>query len=98
VGAKLLDTDGTVPHARRRERQAPAAACLLVRREAFAAVGGFDEDRHDGFADVDLCLRLGERGGRIVHQPRSVLRHLERRSAARPDHEAAGAQRLAGDG
>jgi GT2 family glycosyltransferase len=58
--------------ARRRETQAVSGACLLVRREAFDAVGGFDEAFGDCFGDVDLCLRLRARGA-VVYQPRSVV-------------------------
>jgi glycosyltransferase involved in cell wall biosynthesis len=58
---------------RRREAQAVSGACLLVRQTAFAAAGGFDEAYHERFADVDLCLRIGAAGGRVVYQPRAVL-------------------------
>ena len=40
----------------------PAGACLACRRADFEAVGGFDEDFHYWFEDVDLVLRLRERG------------------------------------
>jgi GT2 family glycosyltransferase len=40
----------------------PAAACLLVRRNDFEAIGGFDEEFFFWFEDVDLLLRLRERG------------------------------------
>ena len=33
------------------------AAFLLLRREAYAEVGGFDERYHMYCEDVDLCLR-----------------------------------------
>jgi len=87
---------GDAPEAnRRRELQAVTAACVLVRRDAFEALGGFDEAFLDCFADVDLCLRLGLRGGRLVYQPRSVLVHREGQSAGRHDHDAADARLLA---
>lgn len=56
---------------------AVTAACMLVRREDFAAVGGFDTAFHNGYEDVDLCLKLRERGRSILYCPRSVLYHLE---------------------
>jgi len=57
---------------RRRETQAVSGACLLVRRDAFVAVGGFDEELRERFGDVDLCLRIRAEG-EIVYQPRCVL-------------------------
>jgi len=63
---------------RRRELQAVSGACMVVRRELFDAVDGFTEEGPDALlADADLCLKIGERGARIVYQPRSTLVHLE---------------------
>lgn len=61
-----------------REVTAATAACLLVRAEAFAAVGGFDEENLAvAFNDVDLCLKLRKAGWRIVWTPFAELDHLE---------------------
>ena len=51
----------------------------LVRREAVAAVGGFDEDMRDGCEDWDLWLRLVERGYRGAIIP-EVLFFYRRRA------------------
>jgi GT2 family glycosyltransferase len=40
----------------------PAGACLACRRASFEAVGGFDEAFYYWFEDVDLVLRLQQRG------------------------------------
>ena len=53
---------------------AATAACLLVRRQAFDAIGGFDEHYVYGYEDVDLCLRLP---GRVALSRRAVLVHRE---------------------
>jgi len=53
------------------------AACLMVRREAFDGVGGFDEEYWNGYEDVDLCLSMREAGWRIYYEPASVLIHHE---------------------
>ncbi len=45
------------------------AACLLVRTSAYDAVGGLDEAFTVAFNDVDFCLRLREKGWRIVWTP-----------------------------
>lgn len=48
--------------------------CLMIRRELFVEIGGFDEtDFRRSLFDADLCLRLRERGLRIVHTPYAEL-------------------------
>ena len=54
-----------------------SAACLLVRRSAFNAVGGFDPRFAPVYCeDVDLCLTLAAGPGRVVYEPRSVVEHV----------------------
>jgi GT2 family glycosyltransferase len=53
------------------------AACLLIRADAYAAASGFDEAIAVGFGDVDLCLRVGEKGYRVVFCPFARLVHHE---------------------
>ncbi len=60
-----------------RRFQIVTAACALVRRETFEQVGGFDTAFVTGAEDVDLCLRLGERGYEVHYCHDSVLYHLE---------------------
>jgi GT2 family glycosyltransferase len=60
---------------------APCAAAALYRREAFEAVGGFDERYFCYFEDVDLGARLRARGGRVVFAPEAVVRHVGSASA-----------------
>ncbi len=53
-----------------------AAACLLVRRELFEALGGFDELFAPAyFEDADFCFRLAAQGWRTVYEPRSCVLH-----------------------
>ena len=62
---------------------AVTGACLAVRREDFARVGGWDTGYVIGdFEDSDLCLKLRALGRRIVYQPAVELTHLERQSFA----------------
>jgi len=71
---------------KRRELNAVTAACLLIRRNSFTDAGGFDEAYINGFEDADLCLKVRERQGRIVYQPKSVLFHLESQTDGRDSH------------
>jgi GT2 family glycosyltransferase len=60
-----------------RNYSAVTAACMMVRKEAFDAVGGFDEQLQVAFNDVDFCLRVRDRGYRIVWTPHCELVHHE---------------------
>ena len=51
------------------------AACVLVRRDAFEAVGGFDETFFMYFEDVDLCVRLEKAGWKLAQEPGAVVHH-----------------------
>jgi GT2 family glycosyltransferase len=68
-------------HDETRTVSAVTAACLLVAREKFIAVGGMDAECFQiDFNDVDLCLRLAARGWRTVYCAAATLIHHESRS------------------
>jgi GT2 family glycosyltransferase len=53
-------------------------ACLVLRRQVFEEVGGLEEQHLQvAFNDVDLCLRIRQRGYRILWTPYAELYHLE---------------------
>jgi O-antigen biosynthesis protein len=61
-----------------RTLSAVTGACAAIRRAVFFEVGGLDEAHLPvTFNDVDLCLRLGEYGYRVVWTPFAELFHLE---------------------
>lgn len=64
---------------------AVTAACMLVKREAFEEVGGFEEQLSVAFNDVDLCLRLREKGCLVVYNPYAELYHYESKSRGAED-------------
>lgn len=60
-----------------------AAACMLIRRETFRQLGGFDERYAPAYyEDSDLCLRLAERGLSVVYEPRARVTHARYGSGA----------------
>jgi GT2 family glycosyltransferase len=59
------------------------AACMLIRRDLFDEVGGFDESYRNGFEDVDLCFKARERGWLVGYTPESTLIHHESKSKGR---------------
>ncbi|ALS03197.1 glycosyl transferase family 2 [Enterococcus silesiacus] len=56
---------------------AVTAACLLMRKQDFDAVSGFDEDFTVAFNDVDLCLKVKELGRDNVWLHEAELYHFE---------------------
>lgn len=60
------------------EVDAVTGACLMIGAELFAALGGFNEtDFAITHNDVDLCLRVRERGLKVVYAPQATLIHKE---------------------
>jgi hypothetical protein len=57
---------------------AVTAACVMIRKGVFEEVGGFDEENLKiSFNDVDLCLRIREKGYSVVYTPYAELYHHE---------------------
>ncbi len=55
---------------------AVTAACMLIRKSVFFEVGGLDEVNFKVlFNDVDLCLKVRERGYKIVWTPYATVVH-----------------------
>ena len=84
-------------HALPQFTSAVTGACLVVMRERFLAVGGLDVRNFAvAYNDVDLCLRLNQRGWQAFYEPRAVLIHHE--SVSRGfDRDPAGSRRFAGE-
>jgi GT2 family glycosyltransferase len=58
-----------------RNCSAVSGACMMVRKQLFERLGGFDEKLPGAGADIDFCLRLREAGYRIVWTPEAELYH-----------------------
>lgn len=84
-------------HALPQFASAVTAACLVVRRDRYLAVGGLNEEQFKvAYNDVDLCLRLNARGWQSLYEPRAVLVHHE--SVSRGwDRDPIGAARFASE-
>ncbi len=68
---RMLDWD----HCASGEVDWVSGACLMVRRSAFVAAGGFDEAYFMYAEDVDLCWRLRRDGWRIGYEPGGRVVH-----------------------
>jgi GT2 family glycosyltransferase len=65
-----------------------SGACVMVRRQAFEAVGGMDERFFLYWEDADLCLRLKRAGWSTLFHPGAQITHLTGRSSAQARRES----------
>ena len=61
----------------RREAFCIGGAVLLIKKELYEEVGGFNEDFPRNYNDVDFCLRLRDRGYSCVVDPQIEVYHFE---------------------
>ena len=61
------------------------AACLLMKKSIFEEIGGFEEKLAYAFNDVDLCLRIREKGYLVVYNSEAWLYHYESKSRGLED-------------
>jgi len=67
-----------------RDVEQPAGALLMVRRDVWREIGGFDEGYFPlWFEDVDFCRRLADRGYRVRYVPEVVAKHTGGHSISR---------------
>lgn len=61
-----------------------SAACLLVRRDLFMQIGGFDSRYAPAYyEDADLCLQLNQAGYSVKLAPQAIVFHAEHASTNR---------------
>jgi GT2 family glycosyltransferase len=60
-----------------------SGAALLVAREVFAELGGFDAGYFMYYEDIDLCARAGDAGVAVVHEPGWRVEHVGGHSVGR---------------
>jgi glycosyltransferase involved in cell wall biosynthesis len=60
-----------------RNYSAVTAACMMVKKNVFDEVDGFDERYKVGFGDADFCLRVQKKGYLNVYTPYAELYHYE---------------------
>ncbi len=68
-----------------RDAGAVTGACIMLRRDVFTRIGGFDEHLAVTCNDVDLCLRVHAAGLRVVWTPGTELVHHESVSRGQDD-------------
>ncbi len=64
---------------------AVTAACMMMKKELFDSLGGFEEKLSVAFNDVDLCLRTVQAGKLIVYNPHVEMIHYESKSRGAED-------------
>lgn len=59
---------------------AVTAACMMIKRKMFEEVHGLNEELKVAFNDVDLCMKIREKGYLVVYTPFAELHHYESKS------------------
>lgn len=85
VGLKRYHSGYMHRESLQQDLSAVTAACMMVKREAYDAAGGFEERLAVAFNDVDFCLKIGEKGYRIVYDPYAELYHYESKTRGAED-------------
>ena len=71
-----------------------SGAAMMMRRDDFLGLGGFDEAYFLHVEDIDLCRTVREAGGKVWFEPRVQILHFGATSRASPwrveTHKAAG--------
>ena len=67
------------------EYSAVTAACMLVKKEDFLLVDGFDPKFVVAFNDIDFCMKLGQHKKKVVFTPYAQLYHYESKSRGMED-------------
>lgn len=85
--------DGMPRQARKNRRRYPTcdytewnavtAACMLIKTSVFKEIGGFDESYRNGFEDIDLCVKLKQKGYRHYVANKSRIYHMVSASPGR---------------
>ncbi len=64
---------------------AVTAACMMIRTECYKEVDGMDEEFKISYNDVDLCMKIRQKGYLIVFTPYAELYHYESKSRGYED-------------
>ena len=92
AGHAFLGMDGDSPGYFARAQvihdlSAVTAACMMIKKQVYEEVGGFDPKFAVAFNDVDLCLKIRKAGYLIVYDPYVELIHYESKSRGYEDTE-----------
>ena len=90
AGHAFLGMDGDSPGYFARAQvihdlSAVTAACMMIKKQVYEEVGGFDPKFAVAFNDVDLCLKIRKAGYLIVYDPYAELIHYESKSRGYED-------------
>ena len=80
--------EGMTYHARAmltQDMSAVTAAVMLVKKEVFEKVEGFDERFAVAFNDIDICMKIREDKKLIVYAPYACFHHYESKSRGAED-------------
>lgn len=73
--SQFYETDNSF-YNQKAEIHAFTGASVIIRKEVFEKLGGFDQSYFMYYEDVDLSLRMKRQGWKIMYEPKSVVYHI----------------------
>jgi len=70
-----------------REVSSVTGACLMIKKDIFEQVNGFDPEYIIEFQDVDLCMKVRKLGYKVIYNPYSTLYHTCSATRGTPSKE-----------
>ncbi len=68
-----------------REFQLIAGSCMMLEKDFFFSVGGFDQSYVNSCEDVDLCMKVRQAGKKVFYCPESRILHFESKTVSGHD-------------
>jgi N-acetylglucosaminyl-diphospho-decaprenol L-rhamnosyltransferase len=81
---KRLNLNETEPFTEITPVQCISGAFMLMPKEAFHAVGGMDEDYFLHVEDIDFCMKMEQKGRKILYAPHLKVTHVRSTSNVYP--------------
>ena len=66
-------------HSKTQEVELITGACMLLRRDFYDEIGGFDDRYFLFMEDFDLCKSVRKAGKKVVYYPEAVINHYHKR-------------------
>jgi hypothetical protein len=69
-------------HSKTQEVELITGACMLIKKDFYDEIGGFDDRYFLFMEDFDLCKKVRAAGKKVVYYPEAIINHYHKRLSA----------------